>query len=66
MLRFFKTSGDQSIFCHIEKKRKGKVMCLVCHAFISVLKEYNTKRLYDYKHKVKYDVLNGKLREIEA
>ncbi|CAI6346564.1 unnamed protein product [Macrosiphum euphorbiae] len=41
-------------------------MCLVCRELISVLKEYNIKRHYEFKHKVKYDSLYGQLREIEV
>jgi len=40
-------------------------MCLVCRDLISVLKEYNTKLLYESKHKIKYESLYGQLREIE-
>ncbi|CAI6353539.1 unnamed protein product [Macrosiphum euphorbiae] len=47
-------------------ENKGKVMCLVCRELISVLKEYNIKRHYESKHKVKYDSLYGQLREIEV
>jgi len=45
-------------------ENKGKVMCLVCREFIFVLKEYNIKRHYESKYKVKYDSLYGQLREI--
>lgn len=47
-------------------ENKGKVMCLVCRELISVLKEYNIKRHYESKHKVKYDSLYGQLRKIEV
>lgn len=47
-------------------ENKGNAMCLICRELISVLKEYNIKRHYETKHKVKYDSLHGKLREIEV
>ncbi|KAE9521920.1 hypothetical protein AGLY_017727 [Aphis glycines] len=40
-------------------ENKEKVICLVCRELISVLKEYNIKRHYESKHKVKYDSLYG-------
>lgn len=39
-------------------------MCFVCRDFILVIKEYNIKRLYDTKHKIKYQALHGQLWEI--
>lgn len=47
-------------------ENKGKIMCLICHEFISAMKGYNIKRHYESKHKIKYDVLLGPFREIEV
>uniref|UniRef100_A0A9J7YGI0 Uncharacterized protein n=1 Tax=Cyprinus carpio carpio TaxID=630221 RepID=A0A9J7YGI0_CYPCA len=40
----------------------GKPVCLVCTQQVSVLKEYNIRRLYETQHGEKYNNLHGELR----
>ena len=41
---------------------KQNYVCLVCHEFIAVMKEYNLKRQYETKHVANFAAIQGQLR----
>jgi len=59
--RNFQEIWKTKYFCIPSTKQRNSVTCLICHAKIAVVKEYNIRRHYETNHKI-LDVLNKEER----